>query len=117
MVAVNDLAPLSTVAHLLRYDSTYGPWTAAIEADEDAPERQRAPHPGLREAQPEDLDWDDVGVDVVVEATGRFRTRERAGAHIARGARKVVLTAPGTDLDATIVLGVNDDATSRAGTT
>jgi glyceraldehyde 3-phosphate dehydrogenase len=109
VVAINDVAPLATLAHLLRYDSTYGPWAAAIETGEGNLTINGNLVRVFDQARPEDLDWDDVGVDIVVEATGRFRTREKAGAHITRGARKVVLTAPGTDLDTTIVLGVNDD--------
>ncbi len=109
VVGINDVAPLPTLAHLLRYDSTYGPWAATIEADENTLSINGQSIRVFGQAKPEDLDWAGLGVDVVVEATGRFRTRESAGAHIARGARKVVLTAPGTDLDATIVLGVNDN--------
>jgi glyceraldehyde 3-phosphate dehydrogenase len=64
----------------------------------------------LQEPDPENLGWDDFGVDIVIEATGRFRTRDRATRHLTAGARKVVLTAPGTDVDATIVMGINEDS-------
>ncbi|MDT7709574.1 MAG: hypothetical protein QOG20_5181 [Pseudonocardiales bacterium] len=110
VVAVNDVAPLPTLAHLLRYDSTYGRWPTPIESDEDHLSIDGHLIRVLDHTRPEDIDWRAHDVDVVVEATGRFRTRERAGAHIAHGsARKVVLTAPGTDVDATIVMGLNDD--------
>ncbi len=109
VVGINDITPLATVSHLLRYDSTYGPWSATIETGEDQLNINGQVVRVFDKAQPEDLDWASLGVDIVIEATGRFRTREQAGAHINGGARKVVLTAPGTNLDATIVLGVNDD--------
>lgn len=109
VVAVNDLAPMPTLAHLLRHDSTHGGWSATVET---------GPH-GLcvddrviavsSTPDPTGLDWGATGVDVVVEATGRFRTRAQVAAHLARGATKVVLSAPGRDVDATIVIGLNDD--------
>jgi glyceraldehyde 3-phosphate dehydrogenase len=109
VVAVNDLAPVETVAHLLRHDSTYGPWHRRVEvaagflAVDDHPVRaMQQPDPAL-------LEWGELGVDVVIDATGKFRSRDKAAAHLAAGARKVVITAPGTDLDATIVIGVNQD--------
>lgn len=109
VVAVNDVAPvatLATLAHLLRYDSTYGRWSVPVEADGA---HLRVGGHLLRvsdHARAEDLDWRDVGVDVVVEATGRLR--DRAAVHRERGARKVVVTAPAPGADATIVWGVND---------
>ncbi|NUT54022.1 MAG: type I glyceraldehyde-3-phosphate dehydrogenase [Saccharothrix sp.] len=105
IVAVNDLTTPETLAHLLAFDSTYGPWTHSVSAGSDAlvidGHRVRV----TAQADPAALDWD---VDLVVEATGRFRTRETAGAHLAH-ARKVLITAPGKDVDATIVMGVNED--------
>jgi glyceraldehyde 3-phosphate dehydrogenase (phosphorylating) len=109
IVAINDLAPPDTIAYLLRHDSTYGPWNRRVEqsghdlAVDDHTIRV------LQEPDPQNLGWDDFGVDIVVEATGRFRTRDRATHHLTAGATKVVLTAPGTDLDATIVMGINED--------
>ncbi|WP_028927703.1 type I glyceraldehyde-3-phosphate dehydrogenase [Pseudonocardia acaciae] len=109
VVAVNDVAPVGTLAHLLRYDSTYGPWPHQVEVagdylaiDEHSIRIQHEPDPAL-------LGWARLDVDVVIEATGRFRTGERAGAHLAAGAQKVVITAPATDVDLTVVMGVNDD--------
>ncbi|MFC5994362.1 type I glyceraldehyde-3-phosphate dehydrogenase [Pseudonocardia hispaniensis] len=109
VVAVNDVAPVQTVAHLLRHDSAYGPWHRRVSegggylaVDERQIRAFQQPDPAL-------LDWGGLGVDVVVEATGRFRTRDQAAAHLAAGARKVVITAPGEGVDATVVMGVSDD--------
>ena len=109
VVAINDITAPETMAHLLRYDSTYGPlqqpvrYTDGTMLVDDWPIRVTA------ERDPAALDWRGVGVDIVIESTGKFRTREAAAAHLAGGARKVLLSAPGKDVDATIVLGVNDD--------
>jgi glyceraldehyde-3-phosphate dehydrogenase/erythrose-4-phosphate dehydrogenase len=109
VVAVNNLMAPAAVAHLLRHDSTYGPRARRVElageflAVDDHPIRM------VRESDPAGLPWRDLGVDVVIEATGRFRTREAAAGHLEAGARKVVLTAPGTDVDATLVMGINQD--------
>ncbi|MCX6462039.1 MAG: type I glyceraldehyde-3-phosphate dehydrogenase, partial [Pseudonocardiales bacterium] len=111
IAAVNDVAPLPTLVHLLRHDSTYGRWDAPLDHDD---RHLRVGEHLVRvfdHARPEDLDWRLADVDVVVEATGRFT--DRAGVHLSRGgARKVVLTAPGKDraaVDATVVMGLNDD--------
>ncbi|HXV92527.1 MAG TPA: type I glyceraldehyde-3-phosphate dehydrogenase [Pseudonocardia sp.] len=109
VVAVNDLAPPATVAHLLRHDSTYGAWTHHVEVAGDYLAVDDRPVRAMQEADPARLDWGALGVEIVIEATGRFRTREQAAAHLAAGARKVVLTAPGKDVDATVVMGVNHD--------
>lgn len=109
IVAVNDVAPIATLAHLLRHDSTYGPWLRGIEVAGDylvIDERQiRA----FQEPDPARLPWSALGVDVVIDASGRFRTREKAAAHLVAGAKKVVLTAPATDVDITIVMGINHE--------
>ena len=114
IVAVNDLAPIPTLAHLLRYDSTYGRWDAVIEVDAEHLVVDGHLVRALAEPDPAALDWHALGVDVVVEATGRFRTRAQAGSHLTGGARKVVLTAPGKGLDATIVMGLNEDTYSAS---
>jgi glyceraldehyde 3-phosphate dehydrogenase len=109
VVAINDITAPETMAHLLRYDSTYGPlqqpvrYTDGTMLVDDWPIRVTA------ERDPAALDWRGIGVDIVIESTGKFRTREAAAAHLAAGARKVLVSAPGKDVDATIVLGVNDD--------
>jgi glyceraldehyde 3-phosphate dehydrogenase len=109
IVAINDVAPPATIAHLLRHDSTYGRWGHAVEFGGGFLTVDEHSVRVLQEPDPSRLDWASHGVDVVIEATGRFRTREHAAAHLAAGARKVVLTSPGKGVDATIVIGVNDD--------
>ncbi|RDI34301.1 type I glyceraldehyde-3-phosphate dehydrogenase [Lentzea flaviverrucosa] len=109
IVAVNDITTPETLAHLLAYDSTYGPWRRHVSAEGNTITVDDHSIVVMSEADPKDLNWGLLGVDIVIEATGRFRTRETAGVHIERGARKVLITAPGKDVDVTIVLGVNDD--------
>jgi glyceraldehyde 3-phosphate dehydrogenase len=110
VVAVNDLAEPATVAHLLKHDSTYGAWSRSVDAARGLLDVDGHAIRVLQLPDPEDLPWGDLGVDVVVEATGKFRTRAAAAAHLRAGARKVVITAPGTDVDATIVMGINQDS-------
>jgi len=110
VVAVNDLAPSETLAHLLRHDSTYGAWSRTVEVARGRLDIDGHEIRVLQQPDPDDLPWEDLGVDVVVEATGLFRTRAAAAAHLRAGARKVVITAPGTDVDATIVMGINQDS-------
>jgi glyceraldehyde 3-phosphate dehydrogenase len=110
VVAVNDLAKPETVAHLLKHDSTYGAWARTVEAARGLLDVDGHAIRISQQPDPEELPWRDLDVDVVVEATGKFRTRSAAAAHLAAGARKVVITAPGTDVDATIVMGINQDS-------
>jgi glyceraldehyde 3-phosphate dehydrogenase len=109
VVGVNDVVNVATLAHLLKYDSTFGRYPGPVEVDGGAllvdGRRIRA----TAERDPADLDWSAVGADIVVESTGRFRSRDDAGGHLKAGARKVVLSAPGKDVDATVVIGVNAD--------
>jgi glyceraldehyde 3-phosphate dehydrogenase (phosphorylating) len=109
IVAVNDLTDPATLANLLRHDSTYGPWRGQVSATDDAITVDGQRILVTSERDPAALPWRELGVDLVVESTGKFRTREKAAAHLAAGARKVVITAPGKGVDATIVLGVNED--------
>lgn len=106
---MNDVADPATLANLLRHDSTYGPWGARVYAGHNSISVNGQSLLVCAERDPANLPWHDLGVDLVIEATGRFRRRDQAAAHLAAGARKVVLTAPGKDVDATIVLGVNED--------
>jgi glyceraldehyde 3-phosphate dehydrogenase len=108
VVAINDLTDASTMAHLLQYDSVHGSWDVDIVAGSDSIEvnGRSAVYTAIK--NPTDLPWGDLGVDVVMECTGFFRTREGAGKHLASGARKVIISAPATDADMTIVIGVND---------
>ncbi|HEU5469289.1 MAG TPA: glyceraldehyde 3-phosphate dehydrogenase NAD-binding domain-containing protein, partial [Actinophytocola sp.] len=109
IVAVNDVTGADTLAHLLRYDSTYGTWHQhEVSATPAAITVDGTEVRVLREPDPARLPWAELGVDIVIEATGRFRTRDAAAAHLTAGAKKVVITAPGKNVDATIVLGVND---------
>ncbi|GAA2807001.1 type I glyceraldehyde-3-phosphate dehydrogenase [Kribbella solani] len=109
VVAINDVASPATLAHLLRYDSTYGPLKESVEYTPNAIKVAGRMIRATAERDPAKLDWSAVGAEIVIESTGKFRTREAAGAHLAAGARKVILSVPGKDVDATVVLGVNDD--------
>ncbi|MCQ9130309.1 type I glyceraldehyde-3-phosphate dehydrogenase [Streptomyces hilarionis] len=110
VVAVNDLTSPAALAHLLAYDSTYGRLGRAVEHDETSLTVGGHRVAVTAERDPAELAWGDLGVDVVIESTGRFRTREQAGRHLAAGARKVLLSVPGKDVDATVVMGVNEGA-------
>ena len=109
IVALNDLGDAETMAHLLRYDSTLGPFQGDVELADGvlhaAGEQVRI----LSERDPAELPWGDLGVVVVLESTGFFTDRAGAQKHLDAGAKKVVISAPATDPDVTIVLGVNDD--------
>jgi glyceraldehyde 3-phosphate dehydrogenase len=109
VVAFNDLADLKTMAHLFKYDSNYGKFAGTVEVKEDGLVVDGAFIKALSERDPANLPWGDLGVDIVVESTGFFRTREKAGKHLEAGAKKVIISAPATDPDLTIVLGVNGD--------
>jgi glyceraldehyde 3-phosphate dehydrogenase len=110
IVAVNDLGDTKTMAHLLKYDSVLGPLDADIEAADGAIRVDGDELKLLNERDPAALPWGDLGVDVVLESTGLFTKRGKAQLHLDAGAPKVVISAPATDPDVTIVLGVNDDA-------
>jgi glyceraldehyde 3-phosphate dehydrogenase len=108
-VAVNDLTDSGTLAHLLKYDSILGPYPGTVAAREGAIDVDGHELKVLAERDPGALPWGDLGVDVVIESTGLFTDRDSAAKHLAQGARKVVISAPATDPDATVVLGVNFD--------
>jgi glyceraldehyde 3-phosphate dehydrogenase len=109
IVAVNDLADPDVLAHVLRYDSTHGVLDADIEASAGEIKVNGKAFEVLSERDPKALPWQDRGVDVVVESTGLFTDREGASQHLEAGATKVVISAPASDPDITLVLGVNDD--------
>ncbi|MBT8091257.1 MAG: type I glyceraldehyde-3-phosphate dehydrogenase [Gammaproteobacteria bacterium] len=115
VVALNDLGDATTNAHLTRRDTAHGPFPGTVEVDGDDIIVNGDRIKVFAERDPAKLPWGDLGVDVVFESTGLFRTRETAGKHIAGGAKKVIISAPGgKDIDATIVYGVNDNIlTSR----
>ena len=109
IVAVNDLADARTNAHLLRYDTTYGRFNEEVRVSADELMVGEKHIGVLSEREPKALPWAELGVEVVLEATGRFTDREGAAAHVEAGARRVVISAPGTGVDATFVMGVNDN--------
>ena len=110
VVAVNDIADARTLAHLLEFDSTYGRLGRTVEYAEHALTVGGDQIAVLSERDPAAIDWAGLGADIVVEATGKFRSRDAAAAHLKAGARKVLISAPGKGADLTVVLGVNDGA-------
>jgi glyceraldehyde 3-phosphate dehydrogenase len=108
IVAVNDLADADVLAHMLKYDSTHGVLDGEISAGESELRVGEETIKVLSERDPTALGWGDLGVDVVVESTGLFTGREGASQHLEAGAKKVVISAPATEPDLTVVLGVND---------
>ena len=109
-VAINDLVGAETLAYLLAHDSVYGRFDGAVRATDGGIEVDGEEIQVFTEADPAVLPWADLGVDVVIESTGKFRTRDTAAAHLDAGARKVILSAPPKDDVPTFVLGVNFDA-------
>lgn len=109
VVAINDLTDNKTLAHLLKYDSVHGKFNGTVDYNDEFIIVNGKKISALAEPNPSKLPWGDMGVDVVLEATGRFTQKEDAEQHITAGARKVVISAPGKGDLKTIVLGVNDD--------
>ncbi len=110
IVAVNDLTDAATLAHLFKYDSVHGVFPGDVAVDGDGLNINGDRFKVLSERDPSKLPWGELGVEVVIESTGLFRTREKAAMHLAAGAKKVVISAPASGaVDATVVLGVNDD--------
>ncbi len=109
IVAINDLTNVDTLAHLLKYDSIMGRLGAEVEVKENALVVDGKEIKILAERNPADLPWKDLGVDVVLESTGFFTEGSKAQAHIDAGAKKVIISAPGKNIDGTFVMGVNDD--------
>ncbi len=109
VVAVNDLAAPQANAHLFKYDSNYGRYPGTVQAVDGGIEVDGRLIKSLSERNPADLPWGDLGVDIVIESTGIFTQREKAAGHIEAGAKKVIISAPATGEDKTLVLGVNAD--------
>jgi glyceraldehyde 3-phosphate dehydrogenase len=109
-LGINDLADPGALAHLLKYDSVYGRFPGRVTAGRDFIDVDGKRIPVFNEPEPAALDWREVGAEIVIEATGHFRTRAAAAGHLEAGARKVIVSAPMKDADATVVLGVNYDA-------
>src|SRR3954464_5107606 len=114
IVAINDLGDARTMAHLLKHDSVLGTFDADVEGGDGSITigGKEVRHLSVRD--PKELPWGDLGVDVVLESTGFFTKRQDAEKHLQAGAPKVVISAPATDPDVTIVLGVNFDAYDKA---
>jgi glyceraldehyde 3-phosphate dehydrogenase len=112
-VAVNDITDNATLAHLLKYDSILGPYQGTVEVRGDSLIVDDKEIKVLEERDPAQLPWRDLGVDVVLESTGFFTSRDDAAKHLEAGAKKVIISAPAKGEDITIVLGVNDDAYER----
>jgi glyceraldehyde 3-phosphate dehydrogenase len=108
-LALNDLVDPKTTAHLLKYDSTYGPFPGEVAATDAGIVVGGHEIRVLAERDPGNLPWSEIGADVVIESTGLFTDRENASKHLDAGAKKVVISAPATNPDATVVLGVNFD--------
>jgi len=109
IVAVNDITDAATLAHLLKYDSVHGRFPGEVGHNDDGLVVDGAPVKVLAERDPAALPWSDLGVDVVIESTGIFNSGEKAGKHLAAGAKKVIISAPATDPDITVCIGVNDN--------
>ena len=114
VVAANDLGDAKTMAHLLRYDSTLGPFAGEVELGDGVLHAGGEDLKLLSVRDPSELPWKDLGVDVVLESTGFFTGRDEAAKHLEAGAKKVVISAPGKGEDITVVLGVNDDQYDKA---
>ena len=109
VVAVNDLTKNETLAHLLKYDSTYGRFEAEIVPTGEGLTIDGQPLKVFSEKEPSAIPWASVGVDLVVESTGRFTEADKAKGHIDAGAKKVIISAPAKGEDITLVLGVNEE--------
>lgn len=109
-VAVNDITDARTLAHLLRYDSVHGRYPGDVQVTADGLVVDGDAIKVLAEKDPANLPWQDLGVDIVFESTGRFRSRDDAAKHLTAGARKVIITAPAKGEDFTVVMGVNHTA-------
>jgi glyceraldehyde 3-phosphate dehydrogenase len=110
IVGINDLTDNKTLSHLLRYDSIHGRFDGSVELSERGLVVDGKEIVVASERNPADLPWKDLGAEIVIESTGLFTSRDKAAAHLEAGAQKVIISAPATDEDVTIVMGVNQDA-------
>jgi glyceraldehyde 3-phosphate dehydrogenase len=110
VVAVNDITDARTMAHLLAFDSTFGRLGQTVEHTDDSLIVVGKAISVLSGRDPQGIDWAELGVDIVIESTGKFRTRDGAALHLKGGARKVLISAPGKGVDLTVVMGVNERA-------
>jgi len=109
VVAINDIGNAETNVHLTKYDSVHGRFQTAVSLDGNIMKVNGDKIELLTEKDPENLPWERLDIDVVYECSGKFKSRELAGKHIKAGAKKVLISAPGSDVDATVVYGVNED--------
>ncbi len=109
IAAINARYPAETLAHLIRYDSIHGKFLGNVDTEEDALIVNGKRVQIVNERNPANLPWKELGVDIVIEATGKFNARDQAALHLQAGAKKVILTAPGKNEDVTVVVGVNED--------
>ncbi|MBP2243092.1 glyceraldehyde 3-phosphate dehydrogenase [Cytobacillus eiseniae] len=110
VVAINASYPAETLAHLIKYDTNHGQFEGEVTAEDDAIIVNGKRVQLLSNRNPEELPWKELSIDIVIEATGKFNSREKAALHLTAGAKKVILTAPGKNEDVTIVMGVNESA-------
>jgi len=113
VVALNDLGPVETNAHLLQYDSVHGRFPKAVKTGADTIDAGAGPIKVFAERDPAKLPWRDLGVDIVFECTGLFTSKEKASAHLSAGARRVLVSAPADNADKTIVFKVNHDTLTK----
>src|SRR5215510_12174029 len=116
VVALNDLGPVETNAHLLRYDSVHGRFPGEVTVKGDSISVGNGSIKVTAERDPSKLPWKDLGVDIALECTGLFTDKAKASAHLAAGAKKVLISAPGTDVDLTVVYGVNSNKLEKSHT-
>jgi len=109
VVGINDLGPVETNAHLMRYDSVHGKFPGTVSVEGDTIDVGRGPIKVTAERDPSKLPWADLGVDIAMECTGIFTARDKAAAHLEAGAKRVLVSAPASGADLTVVYGVNDD--------
>jgi len=108
-VAVNDLTDPATLAHLFKFDSVHGPWDGDVVVEDEGIRCGEESFRVLREPDPSNLPWRELGVDVVVESTGLFTSRDKAAVHLKAGAKRVIVSAPSSGADATLAMGVNHE--------
>ena len=113
VVAINDLGPPETNAHLLRYDSVHGRFPHDVRVEGDSIDAGRGPMKVTAIRNPAELPWKDLGIDIVLECTGVFTSKEKASAHLQAGAKRVLISAPADGVDLTVVYGVNDDKLTK----
>ncbi len=112
-VAINDLGSVKDNAHLLKHDSVHGPYPGEVKATEDSIDLGKGKVKVYAERDPAKLPWGDLGVDIVLECTGIFTSKEKASMHLKAGAKRVIVSAPADGADLTVVYGVNHDKLSK----